>query len=227
MTFTFLIPENEQLIVLAVMLKSLRMSGVGECHFGARLPEGSEVLQMRRRFAGFREGDSIESSLIYTTRYFSRYELAAILERLRPGVAHLLRGGEFIYPPREEVFVSLQALCGEPSVDERIRKVACSAYSVGIQRFHCFARLLFHLSFVKNALTNYEKALYRESLMCYDAMFAALGEKQESKLRSSLEWARARSATSSSEVEYSTTQPSEVMMKETVNGNELFSDKED
>ena len=45
--------EDEQLMVLPVMLKSLRMSGVGECHFGVRLPENSDVLQMRRRFAGF------------------------------------------------------------------------------------------------------------------------------------------------------------------------------
>ena len=32
------LPEDEQLVVLPVMLKSLRMSGVGECHFGVRLP---------------------------------------------------------------------------------------------------------------------------------------------------------------------------------------------
>ena len=73
------LPEDEHLMVLPVMLKSLRMSGVWECHFGARLPEDSEVLQMRRWFAGFREGDSIESSLIYTSRYFSRSERAGIL----------------------------------------------------------------------------------------------------------------------------------------------------
>ena len=53
-------------------------------------------------------------------------------------------GGEFNYPSREEVFMSLHALCGVPSVDERIRKVVCSAHSVGFQRFQCFARLLFH-----------------------------------------------------------------------------------
>ena len=40
--------------------------------------------------------------------------------------------------------MSLQTLCGEPSVDERIRKVVCLAHSVGIQRFQNFARLLFH-----------------------------------------------------------------------------------
>ena len=53
-------------------------------------------------------------------------------------------GGSFNYPPREEVFMSLQALCGEASVDDHIRKVACSAHSVGIQRFYYFARLFFH-----------------------------------------------------------------------------------
>ena len=29
-------------------------------------------------------------------------------------------------------------------MDDRIRKVVCSAHSVGRQRFQCFARLLFH-----------------------------------------------------------------------------------
>ena len=61
------------------MLKTLRMSGVGECGIGVRLPEDSEVMQMRRRFAGFRKGDSIESCLIYTTRYFSLCERPGIL----------------------------------------------------------------------------------------------------------------------------------------------------
>ena len=73
------LPEDKQLLVLPVMLKTLRMSGVGECRIGVRLPEDSEVLQMRRRFAGFREGDSIESCLIYTMRYFSLYERPGIL----------------------------------------------------------------------------------------------------------------------------------------------------
>ena len=38
------LPEDEQLMVFPVMLNSLRRSGVGECHFGVRLPEDSEVL---------------------------------------------------------------------------------------------------------------------------------------------------------------------------------------
>ena len=53
-------------------------------------------------------------------------------------------GGSFNYPRREEVFMSLQALCGEASVDDHVRKVASSAHNVGIQRFYFFARLLFH-----------------------------------------------------------------------------------
>ena len=36
------LPEDEQLLVLPVMLKSLRMSGVGKCRIGVRLPEDSE-----------------------------------------------------------------------------------------------------------------------------------------------------------------------------------------
>ena len=124
------LPEDEQLLVLPVML-SLRMAGVGGCRIGVRLPEHSEVLQMGRRFAGFRERDSIESCLIYTTTYFSRYERAgilvenpfrnakSILELSEVNIFALLTRtlyvrGEFKYPPREEVFMSLQgsAACG-------------------------------------------------------------------------------------------------------------------
>ena len=174
--------------------------------------------------------------------------------------------------------MSLQALCGEPSVDERICKVVCSAHSVGIQRFQCFARLLFHsiydyvcgavrqskalsflgqvvphrikrsirmwfpnaerlkmsaaeveggeghLSCVKNTLMNHEKALYCERLTYYDAMHAAHEEKQESKLQSSLEWARARHAASSRssvQVAYSPSEPSEMVMVESASGDSL------
>ena len=68
---------------------------------------------------------------------------------------------------------------------------------------------------MKNALMNHERALYRERLTCYDAMLAAHEVEQESKLQSSLEWARARNVAfpwSSSEVEPSPTQPSEMVM---------------
>ena len=40
--------------------------------------------------------------------------------------------------------MSLQAVCGDASVDDHIRKVTCSAHNVGIQRFYYFACLLFH-----------------------------------------------------------------------------------
>ena len=39
-------------------------------------------------------------------------------------------GGGFNCRPSEEVFMSLQALCGEPSVDAHIRKVANAAHNV-------------------------------------------------------------------------------------------------
>ena len=76
-----------------------------------------EVLQIRRRFAGFREEDSIESCLIYTTRNYTRYERAGILvENPYRNAKSILKlnqeiifalvtrtlyvGGEFKYPPR-------------------------------------------------------------------------------------------------------------------------------
>ena len=40
-------PDDEQLLVLPVMIKNLRMSVVEECRIGVRLPEDSVVLQMQ------------------------------------------------------------------------------------------------------------------------------------------------------------------------------------
>ena len=79
---------------------------------------------------------------------------------------------------------------------------------------------------MKNALMNHERALYHERLTCYDAMLAAHEEKQESKLQSSLEWARnAASSWSLGDVEHSLTQSSEMVMVESASGNALLSDE--
>ena len=61
-----------------------------------------------------------------------------------------------------------------------------------------------HLVCVKDALFKHENALYRERVMCYDAMRAAHEEKQQCQSRSLLEWAFGRNAESSW---YSSTAP--------------------
>ena len=70
---------------------------------------------------------------------------------------------------------------------------------------------------MKDALVWHEKALYRERVMCYDAMRSAHEEKQQCQCRSSLKCAigkNAESSLSSSEVEYySPTQPSVEMVE--------------
>ena len=86
-----------------------------------------------------------------------------------------------------------------------------------------------HLSCVRNALWNHEKVLYCERLTRYDAMLAAHEEEQESKLQSSLEWARARHAASSRssvQVADSPSKPSEMVMVESASGDTLLSDEE-
>ena len=81
-----------------------------------------------------------------------------------------------------------------------------------------------HLSCVRNAHWNHEKALYCERLTRYDAMLAAHEEEQESKLESSLEWARARHALV--QVAYSPSEPSKMVMVESASGDTLLSDEE-
>ena len=82
-----------------------------------------------------------------------------------------------------------------------------------------------HIACVKNALYKHEKALYPERHMCYDTMLAAHAEKQQCQSRSLLEWATGRNAVSSwssSEVKYSPTQPSVVMVESVNTGNACF-----
>ena len=82
-----------------------------------------------------------------------------------------------------------------------------------------------HLSCVKNALMNHERALYNERLTCHDAMLAAHEEKQESKLQCSLEWARARMRRPRSlRVRWST--GPHMVMVESASGNALLLDEE-
>ena len=55
------------------------MAGLGERSFDPLHPEAEEVTEIRLRYAGFREGDLVESSLSYTTRFFLLYEHPGIL----------------------------------------------------------------------------------------------------------------------------------------------------
>ena len=76
--FSFgLLPEDEQLLVIPFVMKTLRMAGLGECDVGPLHPEDKEVTEVRLRYAGFREGDRVESYLKYTTRYISFFVRAA------------------------------------------------------------------------------------------------------------------------------------------------------
>ena len=63
--------EDEQLLVIPFVMRTLPMVGLGECTLGPLHPEDEEVTEVWLRYAGFREGDLAESSLIYTARYFS------------------------------------------------------------------------------------------------------------------------------------------------------------
>ena len=62
------LPEEEQLVVITFLKRTLCMAGLGE-----RSYDLLQVTEIRLRFAGLREGDLAESSLSYTTRYFSLY----------------------------------------------------------------------------------------------------------------------------------------------------------
>ena len=71
--------EDEQLLVISFVMRTLRMAGLGECNVGTLYPKDEEVTEVRRRCAGFREGGRVDSCLICTIRYFSLYERPGIL----------------------------------------------------------------------------------------------------------------------------------------------------
>ena len=48
------LPEDEQLLVVSFVMRTLRMAGLGECPFGPLHPEGEEAAGMTLRYSGYR-----------------------------------------------------------------------------------------------------------------------------------------------------------------------------
>ena len=47
------LPEDEQLLVVPFVMRTLRMAGLGECSFGPPHPEYEEVARIRLRYAEY------------------------------------------------------------------------------------------------------------------------------------------------------------------------------
>ena len=71
-------PEDKQLLAIPIVMRTLRIVGLDECNVGSLHPKDEEIT-MRLWYAGYREGDRVNSRLTYTTRYFSLYERPCIL----------------------------------------------------------------------------------------------------------------------------------------------------
>ena len=57
------LPEDEQLLVIHFVMRTLRMARLRECSFGPLHPQDEEVTEVCLRYAGFREGSLVESCL--------------------------------------------------------------------------------------------------------------------------------------------------------------------
>ena len=64
------LPEDEPLIMITFVTKTLCMTWLGKCDVGPLHPEDEEATGVRLQYAGFRDGDQEEPCLTYTTRYF-------------------------------------------------------------------------------------------------------------------------------------------------------------
>ena len=60
------LPEDEQLLVVPFVMRTLRMAGLGECPFGPLHLENEEAAGIRLRYSGYREGAASNSCLSYT-----------------------------------------------------------------------------------------------------------------------------------------------------------------
>ena len=63
--------EDEQLLVVPLVMRTLRMAGLGECPFGPLRPEDEEAAEIRLRYSGYCERPGSDSCLTYTSRYIS------------------------------------------------------------------------------------------------------------------------------------------------------------
>ena len=145
------LPEEKQLVVIPLLMRTLRMAGLGERSLGPLHPEDEKVTEIRLRYSGFREGDLVEFSLSYTTRYFSLYERPEILVqnpfRRAMSIAELAEenvlgvvsrslfiGGRVINPPRDKVLMSLQVPTGDCETDRHMRALVKCANNLAIPR---------------------------------------------------------------------------------------------
>ena len=105
----------------------------------------------------------MKSSLRYITRYFSLYERPGILGQnpirraksiaelaeanvLGPVSRSLLIGGGVIYPPRDEVLMSLQIPTGDWKTDRHMQALVKLSYAnnLAIRKFRSLANWIFH-----------------------------------------------------------------------------------
>ena len=61
------LPEDEQLLVVPFVIRTLRMAGLWECPFDPLHPEDEEATEIQLRYSGYREGAGSDSCLTYTS----------------------------------------------------------------------------------------------------------------------------------------------------------------
>ena len=104
------LPKDEQLLLVPIVTRTLRMTGLGECIVGPLHPKDEEVTEVRLRYAGFREGDQVDSCLTYTNSLRSPKPIVELGKENALGLISwsLFVGGRVTYPPFDEVLMSLQ-----------------------------------------------------------------------------------------------------------------------
>ena len=156
------LPEDEQLLVVPFVMRTLRMAGLGECpFFGPLHPEDEEASEIRLRYSGYREGAGSDTCLAYTSLYFSLYERPGVLVqnpfRTAKSIAELgeenvvglismtlFIAGRVMYPPRDEVLCSLQVSTGGADTDHHMRSIIKCTGNLAIQKFRSLANWIFH-----------------------------------------------------------------------------------
>ena len=155
------LPEDEQLLVVPFVMRTLRMAGLGECPSGPLHPEDEEVTEIRLRYSGYREGAGSDTCLTCTSRCFSLYERPGVLVenpfRTAKSIAELSEenvwglisrtlfiAGRVVYPPRDEVLCSLQVPTGDQDTDHHVQSMIKCTGNLAIQKFLSLANWIFH-----------------------------------------------------------------------------------
>ena len=140
------LPEDEQLLVIPFVMRTLHMAGLGECDFGPLHPKDEEVTKVRLWYLGTGKGivPHLHNQILFSIRAARYPNLESVQEpqghrgtREEKALGLISRslfvGGGVTYPLRDEVLISHQVPTGYWNMDCHMRTLVKCVNNLAFQ----------------------------------------------------------------------------------------------